>query len=183
MSATAEAAIAASPGKDRDRTTSSSAAVRSLRIGLASEGTYPYHMGGVSVWCDQLIRGLGEHRFTVVALTVDGTERTTWQPPANLDRVVAIPLWGRRPRRRRSRPPAWFGEVHSAFLTALIRPAAVRTRWSRTNLASFLAALRGIFEYAQTADLTEALLCDESLTRVMDAWHAAGLDAAVVSAA
>lgn len=179
MSATAEAAIPARPGESRVPTASPGTLPRTLRIGLASEGTYPYHMGGVSVWCDQLIRGLGEHRFTVVALTVDGAERTAWQAPANLERVVTIPLWGRRPRRRRGRPPAWFGEVHSAFLTALIRPSGVRTRWSRTTLASFLAALRGIFEYAQTADLGEALLCDESLTRVMDVWHAAGLDAPV----
>jgi len=150
---------------------------RTLRIALASEGTYPYHMGGVSVWCDQLIRGIDEHRFTVVALTVDGTERAAWQPPDNLDQVVAIPLWGRPPRARRRNPPDWFADVHTAFLTALIRPSGVRARWSLAHLESFLRALQGLFEYAQVADLRSALLSNDALTRLMDAWHAGQMDA------
>jgi glycosyltransferase involved in cell wall biosynthesis len=150
--------------------------VRNLRIGLVSEGTYPYHMGGVSVWCDQLVRGVGEHRFTVVALTVDGLERATWPTPANLDRMVSIPLWGPTPRHRRGRATARFREAHSAFVTALVRPSGVRAGWSHANLKSFLAALRGLFEYAQVDDLREALLCNEALARLVAAWHAAGLD-------
>ena len=31
-----------------------------MRVALVSEGTYPFAMGGVSTWCDQLIRGLPE---------------------------------------------------------------------------------------------------------------------------
>ncbi|MGH3647157.1 MAG: GT4 family glycosyltransferase PelF [Micromonosporaceae bacterium] len=149
---------------------------RALRVALVSEGTYPYHLGGVSVWCDQLIRGLDEHRFSVVALTVDGDERTVWEAPDNLERVVSIPLWGKPRARRRSNPPAWFAEVHREFLAALIRPAGVRARWSMASLETFLAALHGLFEYAQLADLRAALLSNESLTRLMDAWHDGGLD-------
>ena len=150
--------------------------VRNLRIGLVSEGTYPYHMGGVSVWCDQLIRGIDEHRFTVVALTVDGMERTTWPAPANLSRVVSIPLWGPAPRHRRGRTSVRFREVHRAFLTALIRPSGVRAGWSRSNLKPFLAALHGLFEYAQAADLRRAMLSNDALAQLLDTWHAAGLD-------
>ncbi len=80
-----------------------------------SEGTYPYAMGGVSIWCEQLIRGIPDYRWEVVALTVDGTEKPVFVPPANLDRVHSIPLWGggptgrppragRRPARRRRSP-------------------------------------------------------------------------------
>ncbi|MER7003160.1 DUF3492 domain-containing protein, partial [Dactylosporangium sp. NPDC000555] len=58
-----------------------------------SEGTYPFALGGVSVWCDQLVRGLPEYRWEAVALTVDGRERRRWDIPANVDRVVSIPLW------------------------------------------------------------------------------------------
>ncbi len=151
---------------------------RTLRIALASEGTYPFHLGGVSVWCDQLIRGIAEHRFTVVALTVDGSERTVWEAPDNLERVVSIPLWGKSTRRRRGGggAPDWFGAVHADFLAALIRPAGLRARWSLSSLEAFVESLHGLFQYAQVADLQAALLSNESLTRLMDAWHAAGLD-------
>jgi len=39
-----------------------------LRVALLTEGTYPYHPGGVSVWCDQLVRGMAPHRFTIYSI-------------------------------------------------------------------------------------------------------------------
>ncbi|MBT8226250.1 MAG: DUF3492 domain-containing protein, partial [Dactylosporangium sp.] len=68
-----------------------------MKIALVSEGTYPYAMGGVSVWCEQLIRGMPDHRWDMVALTVDGAERPVFDLPDNLDHVRSIPLWGSRP--------------------------------------------------------------------------------------
>ena len=32
-----------------------------MKIALVSEGTYPYAMGGVSVWCEQLIKGMPDY--------------------------------------------------------------------------------------------------------------------------
>ena len=68
-----------------------------MRIALVSEGTYPFAVGGVSVWCEQLIRGLPEHTWEMVALTVDGSERPLWARPDNLEAVHQIPLWGDAP--------------------------------------------------------------------------------------
>jgi hypothetical protein len=34
-----------------------------MRITMVTEGTYPHAYGGVSVWCDQLLRGMPEHEF------------------------------------------------------------------------------------------------------------------------
>jgi hypothetical protein len=68
-----------------------------VKVALVSEGTYPFAMGGVSVWCDQLIRGLPEYRWEMVALAVDGTESSVWPEPDNLDGIVTIPMWGTRP--------------------------------------------------------------------------------------
>lgn len=65
-----------------------------MKIALVSEGTYPYAMGGVSVWCDQLIRGLSDYRWEMVSLVVDGSERPVWELPENLDDVRPIPLGG-----------------------------------------------------------------------------------------
>ncbi|NED20787.1 DUF3492 domain-containing protein, partial [Streptomyces sp. SID9913] len=96
---------------------------RPLRVLLVAEGSYPFHPGGVSLWCDQIIRGMPEHAFTVVALTVDGTEPVVWPAPGNLTEVVDVPLWGdppRRPRRaRRTPPPEAFAEAHEHILRAL----------------------------------------------------------------
>jgi glycosyltransferase involved in cell wall biosynthesis len=152
------------------------AAPRSLRVALISEGTYPFHSGGVSVWCHQLIHGMRENSFTAVALTVDGTERSTWPAPDNLTQVVNIPLWGprRRPRRRRRTPPAWFNQHYETLLRAMLRPPA---REDEAALADeFVAALHGLFEYAQEGDLASALIRNDSLDLLRRVWHEAGLD-------
>ena len=71
-----------------------------------SEGTYPYALGGVSLWCDQLVRGMPDYRWEMVALTVDGTEREVWKRPGNLECVRSIPMWSAAPFGRRRRRPA-----------------------------------------------------------------------------
>jgi polysaccharide biosynthesis protein PelF len=149
---------------------------RSLRVALVSEGTYPFHSGGVSVWCHQLIRGMPENSFTVVALTVDGTERSTWPAPDNLAQVVSIPLWGPRPRGRRLRgaPPTSFTRPYQALLRTLLQPLRRADEAERAD--EFVAALRGLFEYAQDGDLTGAMICNDSFDRLRAAWHDAGLD-------
>ncbi len=132
-----------------------------LRIAIISEGCYPFHTGGVSLWCDQLIRGMPRHAFTAVALTVDGTERPTWAAPANLAEVVTMPLWGRRPRRARRRP-AGFPEVHEAFLRSFL-PYTDRTPDAMSD------ALRRLFDLAQTSDVGAALVSNDSVTRLVRA--------------
>ncbi|MHC5906692.1 DUF3492 domain-containing protein, partial [Streptomyces sp. S6] len=34
-----------------------------MRIGLLTEGGHPYVSGDAGLWCDRLVRGLGQHRF------------------------------------------------------------------------------------------------------------------------
>ncbi len=151
----------------------SAAAPRSLRIALISEGCYPFHPGGVSLWCHQLIQGMSENSFTAVALTVNGTERSTWSAPANLTQVVNIPLWVPRPRRG-SVPPASFTRPYEALLHSMFQPL---TRECETACADeFVGALRGLYEHAQVGDLTSAVIHNDSLDRLGRAWHEAGLD-------
>lgn len=52
---------------------------------LCTEGTYPLAIGGVSTWCDQIIRGLAPagYRFTVLALHAR-TGRVCWDRPDNI---------------------------------------------------------------------------------------------------
>jgi glycosyltransferase involved in cell wall biosynthesis len=146
-----------------------------MRIALVSEGTYPYAMGGVSVWCDQLIQGMPEHRWEMVALTVDGTEREVFERPANLDAVHSIPLWGVRPARRgRSRPGSDFRTAYWAFAQALLAPATP---------GAFRHGLRLLHEYAVAGgDLAGALTSNDALTLLVEAWEGRGESAVLTLA-
>ena len=64
-----------------------------MDITLVTEGTYPYSFGGVSVWCDQLVRGMPEHAFHVVAITGTGAEPVVWELPAHVT-AEPVPMWG-----------------------------------------------------------------------------------------
>ncbi|MFI7543576.1 GT4 family glycosyltransferase PelF [Actinoplanes sp. NPDC049599] len=150
-----------------------------MRIALVSEGTYPYAMGGVSVWCEQLIKGMPDYRWDVVALTVDGAEQSVFPAPGNLDTVHSIPLWGARPPGRRPRrgshrrPGASFTEPYEVFLRALVTPLeSTRSEQSAVSRSMFLLALRGLFEYAAAGgDLSAALLSNQALTMTLDTWR------------
>ncbi|MCC3266352.1 GT4 family glycosyltransferase PelF [Arthrobacter gengyunqii] len=79
-----------------------------MKISLITEGTYPAVTGGVSTWCDQLLTGIPEHDFDIVALTGSGADKPVWKVPPNVQAVRLIPVWGPaasplrpHPRRRR----------------------------------------------------------------------------------
>ncbi|WP_234542929.1 DUF3492 domain-containing protein [Streptomyces shenzhenensis] len=82
-----------------------------MRIGLLTEGGYPYVNGEAGLWCDRLVRGLGQHEFDLYALSrTRRQEDEGWLPlPPHVSRVRTAPLWtaeedgvryGRRARRR-----------------------------------------------------------------------------------
>jgi glycosyltransferase involved in cell wall biosynthesis len=67
-----------------------------LSVLMCSEGTYPYHQGGVSVWCDQLIQGLPEVDFHVFAITRAPNRKPVFQIPSNVIGLHPVSLWGRQ---------------------------------------------------------------------------------------
>ncbi|MGW2640304.1 DUF3492 domain-containing protein [Streptomyces sp. NPDC001348] len=82
-----------------------------MRIGLLTEGGYPYVGGDAGLWCDRLVRGLGQHEFDIYALSRSRRQEDEgWVPlPPHVSRVRTAPLWtaegdgvayGRRARRR-----------------------------------------------------------------------------------
>jgi glycosyltransferase involved in cell wall biosynthesis len=94
-----------------------------VRIGLLTEGGYPYVSGDARLWCDRLVRGLGQHEFDVYALSrSERQEDEGWVPlPPQVRRVRTAPLWsaesdgvvyGRRARRR-------FAEHYGALAVVL----------------------------------------------------------------
>jgi glycosyltransferase involved in cell wall biosynthesis len=61
---------------------------------LTTEGTYPFHGGGVSTWCDALISNLSEIDFTLLAVTMHPYVQQRYALPPNATRLVTVPLWG-----------------------------------------------------------------------------------------
>lgn len=76
-----------------------------MKIALMTEGTYPFAFGGVSVWCDQLIRGMPGYDFHLVALVATAAEPAVWALPGNVVSMVKVPLWGPAPVPANGRRP------------------------------------------------------------------------------
>src|SRR5690606_1600783 len=138
---------------------------------LVSEGTYPFAVGGVSTWCDQLIRGLPEHRWEMVALTVDGTEQPRWPRPENLDAVHQIPLWAPASAGAH-RPGSAFLSSWQNLATAMLAPDDPRSPEAMVARSRFVLALRGLYEFAADGgDLVTALTSNAALEVLVSAWR------------
>ncbi|MFB8772279.1 DUF3492 domain-containing protein [Streptomyces broussonetiae] len=140
-----------------------------MRIGLLAEGGYPYLNGDAGLWCDRLVRGLGQHEFDVYALSRSRRQEDEgWVPlPPQVRRVRTGPLWmveddgvvlGRRARRR-------FAEHYDELATALCVPAPD----SATPQADrFASALYGLAELARDEGGLPAALRSETAVRALE---------------
>ncbi len=76
-----------------------------MRILFTTEGTYPYVMGGVSTWCNQLVGGLIQTEFQLLAVTGPQQVALGYTLPSNVVGLKAARLWRPRDGVRRA-PPA-----------------------------------------------------------------------------
>lgn len=61
---------------------------------LITEGTYPFVVGGVSSWCDQLIKGLPDINWQVLPLVTAGLpHRPLFELPSNAELLPRLELW------------------------------------------------------------------------------------------
>jgi len=143
-----------------------------MRIALVSEGTYPFAVGGVSTWCDQLIRGLPDHRWTMVALTEGRDERFLWKSPDNLDDVLRIPLWTPHSGGGSRRPGSGLASSYDGLLQAMLTQQDPRSAQAMVARSRFLLALRGIYEYASAGgDLATELTSNAGVAQLVTAWR------------
>ncbi|MFC9846235.1 GT4 family glycosyltransferase PelF [Streptomyces sp. NPDC060223] len=136
-------------------------------VTLLTEGTYPHQHGGVSVWCDQLVRGMPEVGFQVVAITGTGQESLAWELPPNVGGLVSVPLWGpvpegRAPRGRRLRR---FLGTYERFLLSLLEPG------SPTAGADFADGLYALAARARKGELSAAMRTEEALRTLTAVWN------------
>jgi glycosyltransferase involved in cell wall biosynthesis len=138
------------------------------RVTLLTEGTYPHSHGGVSVWCDQLVTGMPDLDFDVIAVTGTGREPLVWDVPAHVGRVVSVPMWGPAPQgaaprgRRRNRLAA----DYERFVTALLDPHAED---------GFGPALYRLARAAADGGLGPFLRGDRAIAVLTSVWNRPGL--------
>ncbi|MEU5684037.1 transferase [Streptomyces venezuelae] len=151
-----------------------------MRVGLLTEGGYPYVSGEARLWCDRLVRGLGRHEFDIYALSrSERQEARGWvELPPQVGRVRTAPLWtvddealraagprGGRGRRARRRFETHFGELAEAVCGADRDAVADR----------FGNALYGLAELARDEGGLVGALRSEFAVRALErACHAPG---------
>jgi glycosyltransferase involved in cell wall biosynthesis len=120
---------------------------RRPRILLTTEGTYPYALGGVSSWCDLLIRGLPEFDWRVLPIVAPDGRPALYTLPPHAQATGPIEIWserlprGRRGGRARASLPgtlvcallAWEGDTEALLAEWL---------WCRRNPAGVRRAFR-----------------------------------------
>lgn len=64
-----------------------------ISVLLTTEGTYPFHQGGVSQWCDIMVNNLKSVDFVVFSVLTDPYVTQKFTLPNNA-RLIRVPLWG-----------------------------------------------------------------------------------------
>ncbi|WP_340380530.1 GT4 family glycosyltransferase PelF [Streptomyces sp. SS7] len=133
-------------------------------VTMLTEGTYPLVHGGVSTWCDQLVKGMPEVDFHVVSLSGSGREPVTWELPPNVRRHSSVPTWGPRPGRRRppyGRDLRRFGDALERLLLSILDPASP---------CDFGESLYDLAALAREGRLTAALRTETALRSLLVTW-------------
>ncbi|NLT54946.1 MAG: GT4 family glycosyltransferase PelF [Actinomycetales bacterium] len=136
-----------------------------MKVSLIVEGCYPFVTGGVSTWCDQLIRGLRQHSFEVVAITGSSGQRPLLDLPENVLSLRTVALWDWVPPRWRSPRSIRraFLDAYRPFLLAVLDPAVPQQ--------AFTDGLRELFVLAQATDLALAQRSEEAVSLLAETWH------------
>ncbi|MFD3315760.1 GT4 family glycosyltransferase PelF [Streptomyces sp. NPDC058694] len=133
-------------------------------VTMLTEGTYPLVHGGVSTWCDQLVKGMPEVEFNVVSLSGNGREPVTWELPGNVYQHTSVPLWGTlQGSRRPPRGPARrrFIDTYERFLLSFLDPEAH---------CDFGEAFYELAQLARDGKLSAALRTEAALRSLMWIW-------------
>jgi polysaccharide biosynthesis protein PelF len=135
-----------------------------MKIAMMTEGTYPYGFGGVSVWCDQIIRGMPGYDFCLVAIVATEAEQVVWPLPRNVTSLSTVLLWGptsagRAAGRRDGLPLRLLSELVDTLLDS-----------SAEAQPRFANVLRELFEFGQHGNLSAGLASEKAVRLLSEAW-------------
>jgi len=134
-----------------------------MKIAMITEGTYPHGFGGVSVWCDQLVRGMPEHEFSLVAIAASTADQVVWELPANITSLSTIPLWGAVSHRAGGRRAGYPDRLVANLINTLLDPSA-------SAQDHFAEALRELFQLSQRGRGDVALASEKAVKLLSQAW-------------
>jgi glycosyltransferase involved in cell wall biosynthesis len=140
-----------------------------MKIALMTEGTYPFAFGGVSVWCDQLIRGMPGYDFHLVALVATAAEPAVWPLPGNVVSMVKVPLWGPAPAPTAGRAGGRRGGLPLRLLRQMIDVLLDPPPHAPQR---FCSVLRELHEYgSRHGSLGAGLASDKAVRLLAGAWR------------
>ncbi|MFJ8748291.1 DUF3492 domain-containing protein [Streptomyces sp. NPDC102441] len=161
-----------------------------MRIGLLTDGGYPYATGESRLWCDRLVRGLPQHEFDLFALSRSADqEQQGWvRLPDRVGRVRTAPMWTHeedarhtgRPRGLTGRLATGLGRSYgrrdrrrfTAHLTALVGAVCAGTETgpeSDGEGGPFTDGLYGLAELARERGGLHHALRSETAVRIVEA--------------
>ncbi len=82
-----------------------------LSVLFETEGTYPFVGGGVSTWCDILVRELSQVKYHICAITGDPNVKLKYDLMPNV-RLIHVPLWGTEEPAEFILPEVPFSEIY-----------------------------------------------------------------------
>ncbi len=85
-----------------------------MRVLFVTEKSYPHLMSGVSNWSHELLTGLPQHRFVVMALTSAKRQAIIYDRPRNVEQLINVRLGVERSRVREAQGPE-----REAFMAAI----------------------------------------------------------------
>jgi glycosyltransferase involved in cell wall biosynthesis len=148
-----------------------------VRIGLVTEGGYPYVGGDARLWCDRLVRGLAQHEFDIYALSRDERQEDEGRVPLppQVGRVRTAPLWGTEDdgvvygRRARRRFTEWYGELAAVLCTDAPQDPSGTSQASPASQADrFANAFYGLAELARDEGGPARALRSEAAVRALE---------------
>ncbi|MBY0492693.1 MAG: GT4 family glycosyltransferase PelF [Cyanobacteria bacterium] len=155
-----------------------------LSVLLTTEGTYPYHKGGVSTWCDALTRQLGEVDFTLLSLAMHPYLMPSYTLHPNVKELVTVPLWGiEQPAEFRyesafsthlDRRWRTTGEVIAASFAPAFETLLKGISDKNTSIEAVAAAVVSLHEYCQEFDYDTSMRSEQAWDSVLRVLSPAG---------
>lgn len=115
-----------------------------MRILLTTEGSYPHHLGDLGNWSQDLITGIPEHRFTVLAISETEHQAILYKRPKNVDKLLTVPF-------RRS-----LKALPKSEQATFDRAAAQLLGFLQQDIANLAQGLSRLAQLGQTYDLSAA---------------------------
>ena len=154
-----------------------------LHVLLATEGTYPFHRGGVSTWAE-VLTGRMPVKYTIFAVVMNPYVSPQYELPPSVERMISVPLWGTQdPSEHRQDLP--FSQIFAkkqrttpAVVSRVFVPLfadLVEHVWRRDpDPAGFGQTLLGLYRYFQMYDYEVSFKSPEPWTHFRDRQLAAG---------